>query len=61
MRHRFVFSILMLGLGATLLAAAGLSSASSTARRGGILRFTLYAGIVVDFVPDVVTSPVSTN
>src|SRR5262245_61233043 len=45
MRQRFVFSILMLGLGATLLAAAGLTSASSTARKGGILKFTLFAGI----------------
>src|SRR5262245_30458856 len=45
MRQRFVLSILMLGLGATLLAAAGLSSGSSTARKGGILKFTLFAGI----------------
>jgi len=45
MRQRFVLSILMLGLGATLLAAAGLARGSSTARKGGILRFTLFAGI----------------
>ena len=55
MRKRLMLSIAMFGIGAAMLAAASVASPgsvhkqngpqSSTARKGGILKFTLFAGI----------------
>src|SRR5262245_265084 len=49
MQQRFVLSILMLGLGAAMLAASSFASPQSSsnpqARKGGILKFSLSGGI----------------
>jgi len=46
MRNRLIASIAMFAIGAAMLAAASVASPGSTkARKGGILQFTLFAGI----------------